>query len=264
MERPFEIQVLKPSQLSLDDYFERDLVELVSKGYGYSGDMAYLLEKTQEEYTADDKRMDIYLMMQDKRAIGSLCLLDWGPHQDRRGKPFWDKLRSDYPEVYAFLAVNKSAVDISGIVTHPDYRGLGVARRLVEYGIKRVNPNLVLAQTKTPAAVLTTSRSLGRLGYSTFLGGVDVTPIGTLVKRSTYKAVKDCYIKARGVEEGPGGVLLEDPELLLPDVPDVSSLPFRIQEAFQPIITAQKQIGSQFTAVLPLISIKNPTLTSFS
>ncbi len=251
------IRRFKPKDLTDADYKKLGLVELVTQGYGYQGSDNHLLEQTLAEYDGVDQeeRIDIFMALAGNRAVGSITVVNWSPSEPVRGQYFWSHLqRTDHELGEKALAHFPYAFEIIGIVTHPLARNNGIASRLLETAAVEFNPSFVLAQTKSPEAVITVSNSLLKLGYTTFFGDTEITEKPTAPHYSPH-TLREAHLAVRGYILDEAGLLYIDPDLLVPSIPDVSNFPDYIKAAFREVIKAQRRVVQSRTAVKSLLSI---------
>ncbi len=244
------IEILKrlPSELSNDDFQTFNLRELIIKGYDYSGDESFLNKVVRDEYTGDDEMRTIYLGLINKQAVGSLVMSLWLKDQ---ADPFHDSAKRENLNIYG----------MHGTVTHPDYRRLRVSRQLIEEFLKDKDPDVIVGRTKTPEAVLARANTVARFGYRTFYMHHEVTNSDVKTGETTiHKPFLDGYCSGREVVLDDMGVSYVSTRSLLPNVPDLAPFPEYIVAPFERIIKAQTKIGTEKTAVLPLLSIKSSLL----
>lgn len=258
--RDISIKRVKPKDLTDNDYQNLGLAELVAKGYGYSGTPKYLLEQAQVEYDGVDKedRFDIFLALANGKAVGSVSAIDWSASEPKRGKKFWEAIQKTDPALFERAKSVPHAFDVAGIVTHPDYRNRKIAKRLLWEAVIQLKPSFIVGQTKTPEAVMTRTNALNDAGFVTFYGDSAISQL--LIDTDVGKTVLNAYLFARNKTLDEHGLLYVDTTLLLPTVPDVSTFPAYVQDAFRSVIEGQQRIGDAKTAAKPLISVSKNLL----
>ena len=210
------------------------LSELVMKGYGFSGDENYTLAQFHEEYGKEDKIM--FFIKQENLVIASLVL---NPKPDILGK---------------------KVVNVSGIVVKHEHRGKGLASNLFKFAIETLKPDLFVGNTKSPSAVLARSSSLSKFGFVTYYGLSNVTSNVDVNISDKYLDFLNGYIQIKKVNHDSDFVYTVSIDLLPSNIPDTSTFPKYIENAFIPVVKKQVEIGSSFTAVMPLISIESSLL----
>ena len=232
------------------------LAELIYAGYDLrpNGTGENPLDAVKVEFNYDDKRTDIFLAREGERVIGSLTLIKWQDKEtDKRGHLFYPKLRELAPFLASRLVeINPMVCDVAGVVTHPDYRGTGIAKVLLKEAIRTLNPTIIGGQTKTVGAVMVRSR-LDALGYRTFYGSTEVTSSNPYPISQIHTSLYQAYSYAREVTEyEPEGLVHQYHGGIAPTIPDTTGYPLIIQTAFEPVIQAQRRIG-----------LDGPTVMSF-
>lgn len=263
MPQPIEVKKFKPSQVSRDLFIGLNLVDLITKGYGFEGNELESIIRAASELSESDERSAIYLAVQDGKAVGSLVTTKWTP-EDTYGKKFWSDLKQRNRSLYRRLSkLSPLGLNISGITTHPDFRRQGLTERLYKYVILDTNPSFVTGITKTPEAVVARANNLRRLGYRTFYGNTEVTPDKADFYTNVHEDLLDADIKARwdSLEETLDGSDVYYIQGWLPkDLPDTAGFPDYIQKAFESVTEAQKAAndkGDKKVAIKTLISVRN-------
>lgn len=263
---PIEIRHFKPAGLTPDDYQRFGLVDLVAQGYGYQGTDEQLLDQAQTEYDGIDQenRFDIFLALSGGRAVGSLSTIDWSPAEPNRGEPFWRRLGElNYRLSQRALDFSGRAFAIAGIVTHPEARDRKIAKRLLQTAVKSLHPAAVVSQTKTPAAVLARANALRELDYRTYYGIHEVTSGSEQLGLYAFVPAEltEAYLYARQDTMDEYGLMYQDAEFLLPEVPDTDGFPSYIQKAFKDVIKGQQRVSNTKTVTKPIISVHRTILT---
>lgn len=256
---------MKPAEIDRRLYDDLGLIELVALGYGYSGSYQHLLEEAQIEYDGVHKkdRFNIFFALAQGKAIGSLSTTNWSSTDEKRGKDFWGHLQTLDPQLWQRAgAFSFSAFEVGGIVTHPEWRKQKIARSLLQQAITDLLPTFVLGVTKSPAAVLTRANTLRELDYRTFYGDYEVTG-GSLEGLPPFSPITlvEAHLATRGQRLDKFGLRYVGTDLLLPTIPDVSTFPVYIKQAFASLLEGQTYAGETKTAVKPLISIACPVIT---
>jgi len=261
---PFQIVRYKPSDLKDEDYQRLGLVDLQRRGYGTLPNGQNGLDHVREEFGGDDARKDIFLATEDGKAISALILINWSEDQQKRGEPFWKKLRERAPEIAAKAqAYSTYACDIGGTVTLPEHRGRGLMKELIQKAQQELKPSVIVGRTKTVEAV--NSRVNTWKGMTSFYGRNNVTPGARANDADIAQALDASYFFARRPEEvvDEYGFCYVSSNVLPSTIPDVSQMPENIQVAFQSVINRQRQLNEaneETTALQPLISIVNEAL----
>lgn len=241
------------------------LARLILTGYDLrpDGRSTDPLEAVRYEFNHADERTDVFLAREGKEVAGALTLVKWRDTKtDKRGRLFYPKLRELAPQMAAHLIeYNPLVCDVAGVVTHPDYRGKGVAKLLLNEAIGILNPSIIGGQTKTVGAVMLCSR-LDSQGFRTFYGSTEVTSDNPHPISSAHLSIHEAYFYAR--EENthePEGLVHLYHGGIAPTIPDTSGYPSIIQKAFEPVIQAQIRIGLEGPTVMAfLLSIKEEIL----
>lgn len=207
--------------------------DLVMKGYGFRGDNDFARMQVEMEYASGEGLL--FLATLDRRVIASLVL--------KESDIF------NIPKSYG----------IHGVVLLPDYRGLGLGKRLFLEATHRLEPHIMAGSTKTPAEVMAQASGTRTGNMRTFYGYYEVTSPDSSGPTEIHSGILGKYYFKKHIL--PGDFVLKPPDILLPDLPDLSGYPLYIVEAFGPVLEKQIQIGDSLTAALPAISIHRSLLT---
>lgn len=243
---------IRKSSGSAIDYNQGHLINLISTGYGFSGDRETLVIQVQREYGNADF---VYFAVQDRIEQGSLSM---GLRLNREYDPFWKTLgllgRSFRQDAIACY--------IYGIVVHPSARREGVGSKLFTAVVGEFNPDIVFGQTNRPEVVSLRAKAFKEYGYRTFYGFCEVTPNFGFETEHEGRDFIYASFAAEGVEISPSGIYCVGEELLSSYFPKTDGFPQEIQRAFKPVQETQLSLGRQNTAVSALVSVKSPLLES--
>ncbi len=243
----FSITLVPSSEIDLTSVA---LLELMRDGYGFQDDYEYLLDQARQEYDGDYSLC--FFLYADEVIIGSLTASDGKLGNAKADLAnYWERL--DENSRNQLLTYSDQVVGINGIVILPQYQGLGLGQQLLTQMVEKLKPALIMGGTKTPSAVLARSRSLEKLGYRSFYGLAEVTPSQPQASTRIHFPFAKAHWATRSVTAE--GIYLKSPDILRPDVPNVSKVPSFIAEAFRPVIEAQLSVGDTQTAVTTLLSI---------
>ena len=118
--------------------------------------------------------------------------------------------------------------------------------------LEEVNPSIIVAQTKTPGAVMLHSTLDG---YRTFYGNAETTISESTGKTEAHVPVVEAYLYTYGrFAHYERGYVYSPNADLRPTIPDVRGYPEPIREAFVPVIRAQARPSR--TKMAPLLSIQ--------
>lgn len=256
------IEQLKPSDV-LGQITDIDctLAQLILSGYNLreGGRSDEALQAVKYEWDHADSRTDVFLAKEEERYIGSLTLISWHDRpDDKRGGLFFPKLRELDPAMAGRMtSVNPLVCDVAGVVVHPDYRGQGVASKLLDVAINQLSPAIIEGQTKTVGAVMARSK-LDRLGYRTFYGGVEVTASHPNPNSQEHLLLHQAMRFAREVDQThPEGLVHLYEGGIAPTIPNTGKYPPIIQTAFEPVIRTQQRVGLDGKTVMAfLLSVK--------
>lgn len=258
-----EVNKFKPSQIDIKLAVAIGLDELIPLGYGFEGVGASAGVRAMAEFEQEEDRAVVYVAKRDGRAVGEIVTTKWTP-EDSYGKKFWADLKRKNPSLYRRLyKLSPVGINISGITTHPDFRGQGLADWLYRYIVLEDKPSFFTGITKNPNAVIARAKILDRLGYRTFYGNTEVTPGKEDELTNVHQNLLDADEHARNdsLEEYEDGSDVFYIEGWLPKiVPDVSNFPTIIQKAFEKVIEAQKKANDRDpkkVAIKTLISIRD-------
>lgn len=260
------IEQAKPSDiLAKIEQGDRSISELILKGYDLKiNAQNNPVEAIEFEYNYTDKRGKVFLAIEESGdVVGTLTLLLWRDEPtDKRGHEFFSQLRVIDSAMAERLAdFNPLICDVAGVVVKPDYRGQGIAQKLLIEAISALNPALIIGQTKTIGAVIARSK-LDKYGYRTFYGEHEVTFSNPRGKSNKHLSLYQAYCSARGITNLSDGFVHEYTGGIAPTVPDVNGFPDHIAESFQPVVKAQNLMGSDGgTAMAVLMSVRNEVVT---
>lgn len=145
---------------------------------------------------------------------------------------------------------------LSEILVAPQFRRQGLARQLAEFGLKELKPDLLIGQTKNPAAVWGQAVTVTS-SHRTFFGDFEILPGDNLpISRLRRKGLQILFSLTIGTPPYKDDLYQVPPNHLPPEVPDVSRFDPSVQKAFANLIAAQEQVGDQTTLVKPLISVR--------
>src|SRR5690606_28733913 len=129
-----------------------ELVPLVTDGYGTEvPDPEDRIQKTIEEFDYPGRAI-VFLYRDPEKGIivGELTAIIWrNTEEDKRGK----LLRRDLSDQGIEITDANLAFDVGGVVVNPEYRGRGIAPKLIRSAVEDINPVMVVGQTKSPSAV---------------------------------------------------------------------------------------------------------------
>ncbi|HEU5432178.1 MAG TPA: hypothetical protein VFU81_10975 [Thermomicrobiales bacterium] len=243
-------------EFSPEDLENLGLLALSSQGYGYPMD-EHARTSAEEDFARADRDRFSLLALKDGKAVSAVSFGRWRNSQEStRGNAFWRLLRRRTPALARqALARSDEIYVMIGIVTLPDNRKNGIAKKLLQQGIREGKPSLVVGETKTPSAVVARAGALADLGYRTFYGTAEVTPGNERDASELAEHLAHVYAKTYNhpMEDFP--VIYTTTDVLLPTVPDASTFPPHIQAAFAGVRSSQQTIGDTKTAVMPLISV---------
>jgi GNAT superfamily N-acetyltransferase len=252
-------------EFSPDDLTTLGLLELVSQGYGYPMDEDARTSAEEDFARADRDRFSL-LALKDGKAVSAVSFGRWRMgHESKRGDAFWRLLGRQKPALARqALEFSDEAYVMIGIVTLPDYRKNGIAKRLLQQGIRDGTPSIVVGETKTPSAVVARASALAGLGYRTFYGAAEVTPGNECDTSELAEHLSLVYAKTfdNALEDFP--VIYTTTDVLLPNVPDASTFPPHIQAAFAGVRSSQQKAGDTKTAVMPLISVAGGIISNLT
>lgn len=259
-----EVDGILPSQ-AIEEIHQPNskLVRLVLAGYNLTDKAKQNpIEAASYDYNFPDNRAAVFIAKQGEDVVGSVTLILWRNNpSDKRGGKFWPKLQElDYPLAQRALKINPLACDIGGVVVLPELRGQHIGQSLLEKAVTQVNPSIIVGNTKTVEAVAL-RRKLVSLGYRTFYGSTEVTPGHEQTTTSDHKNVLRAYLHAKDYEDVlPEGDVFIYHGSIAPFTPNTEGFPPIIQEAFKPLVAAQKRLGEQATVMGPLIAIRREIL----
>jgi GNAT superfamily N-acetyltransferase len=260
--REFTIVRKASRDFSPDDFTNLGLLELVSQGYGYPMD-ENTRKSAEEDFARADRDRFSLLALKDGKAVSAVSFGRWrNGHESNRGNAFWRLLKRREPALaQRALDFSDEAYIMIGIVTLPGYRKNGIAKQLLQQGIREGKPSFVVGETKTPSAVVVRAGALAALGYRTFYGTAEVTPGSERDASELAEQLSRVYAKTydHPMEDFP--VIYTTTDVLLPDDPDVSTFPPHIQAAFARVRSSQQAVGDAKTAVMPLISVAGGILS---
>lgn len=246
---------LDSHDMSAAVYQQLGLVDLVAKGYGFSGDMAYLTYQADIEYGPEaGKRKTLYFLLNEEgKAVSSVTIVPYDTLTT--GRKFWGTLANKAPQVASQLkAQSETVANICGVVTLPEYKGNNLATQLMQYAVADTNPSVVVGHTKSPEAVAVRLKALSG-DFSIAYGGRLLTPEAEL--EEAHAALKKAYHAAENQKLSNRGVYHLSTDILPPHVPVVDAQKYPlIADAFERVILDQKALGDTKTAVLPLIAIR--------
>lgn len=235
-------------------------------------------ESAMLEYDAPDETTDVYLVWERRRLIGSLALqtlVSVSSYYDERSRLFWQEFRRQDHTLAERIHRSRGAVHmVAGIIVNPSQRGRGIATKMYEVALEREQPVAIVGQTKTPAAVMT-RRKLWDHGFLTYFGSARITPGYEQRNVSEHYALMAAFLSLcrDGAWLPEGKVHLGDTGIAS-TVPDVSTYPPIIQQAFAPLIQAQQRLhmerrleldpyGDQdekYTVMSPLVSVQKDVM----
>ena len=200
------------------------LPDLVVRGYGFP--IETTSQQFKYEYGEDGKLM--FFAIENGIVVASLVM-------------------SHKPNI-----LGKTTFGVSGIVTHPDHLNHGYAYKLLSHAVEKLQPELIVGQTKTPS-VLRLRQKLKE--YTTYYGQNNLI---TGEKDGTVIPYLNAYIATKcGIEPDGNYVYTVSIDTLPPTVPDVKCFSNLVQVAFTDVIEKQLELDTVATAVMPIISIKN-------
>lgn len=248
---------VKPSQIMESDYGRLGLLDLMREGYGFTEGLE---DQVKLEYEGDDEERDILFAFEGDKVIGSLTIDSL--HKPGEKDEFLGYIRQA-DETTANVCEPLLIGNIGGIVLHPSARGKGIAAKLLSTFIENFHPAIVVSQTKTPEYTATFSKTLAKYGFRTWYGNTEVTPEDSRYPEPfvSHGTINDAY--ARRKNRVPDQPYMVGPDVLPTYIPDVSRMSKAIQEAYRPVIAAQRkehidaveENRDAHTAVLPCIAI---------
>lgn len=262
------VEKYTPTNLLTDHSLTHLLIDLVLNGYTLLETQTYdPLQTITEEYEYPDSSSHVFVMRDEERIPGTVVILEWTKHspQTEESLRFWETLSQELTDTQLLQTLESlNILEVAGIVTSLKERNKGVGKGLFTSVIETFKPALVMGQTKNPAAALVRMKVFREAGYRTFLGEYELTNEG-IEKTTVQLPFMAAYAAAHnlGTPQPEGIIYPFDEYGITPDVPDVSTFPEYIQQAFLPIIEAQKRVGESTTIYAPLITIKADLLAHF-
>lgn len=240
------------------DITNPSLVELITKGYKFDPPVLtenFINWRGEVEYHSAGI---VYFAKLDNSEVASLSL-DTRPNTPT--DEFWVDLQARRP-----ITPNQNllAICMKGIVVHPSYRNMGIAKQLLRTMTNFYHPSVVLGQTKTHEAVAVRSKVLVEMGYRSFYGFCEVTPGCDYSKEGDGLDFIQAALVAQHFTSGQTvsdrGIYFVGPDILPSYVPDVRHSTPEIQRAFAPIVEAQNAVGVSKTAASVLVSVEKSAL----
>lgn len=246
-------------QLDQIDLMLPTLMRLVNEGYGFHGDDDYARMQVELEYRGEDKKaLFAYL---GGIEVGSLVITNAVP--EAKAPLFLELLDPQLQK--KILDSERPLLSVGGIVVLPELQGVklsggrSVAKGMIETFARDLDPIAVFGSTKNPMALLARYKTLTSLGYLSWYGHQPLQLLPEELKHSDSiaKQLMSAYWQSRQepISTDVDGVYFKSTDILPPNVPEIDDLPPEIQQAFQPIVTAQMERGSSETAVTTLLSI---------
>lgn len=209
--------------------------DLVMKGYGFEGDTEYRKRQFYIEY-GKSKDREILAVVDENIVVGSLVI----SKTDR------------------FL--EERSYGIHGMVVLPDYRKLGLGKKLFQLAIQKFSIDILSGSTKNPAAVAAIASGVRDPGMRTFYGMYEVTSGDNYGVTNDHFSYLESYLEKKESVDIDNPIYYKDTDILLPILPNLEGFNSYIIEAFSPIVEAQRKAGNETTAVMPIISIKEELL----
>lgn len=246
-------RILKPSEITDDMLISLGIVNLVKSGYELDLSDEELMKRVRLEMGNGNDAFRVLLMVDsEERAVGSLRMSKWTPDGgDSRGRLYWNALNRINPAHAA-----ERTHYVAGIVVDPAYQGSGIAKELLENTYKGdllgEVPDVVLAQSKSLAAIIRGGKIARTHGFRTFVGQHEITGQQLSKVGDNSDRLKAYYATSLGQQ----GDYLEVPRNMLnPALPSLATVPAYLQPAFAGLIDAQHNNQTK-TLQFPLISVK--------
>lgn len=258
-----------PSESEILAFAEKrpDVARLIALGFGHDINTINPHKLVEDQYAHGTGRTSVFIAEGDGKAIGSLDLILWkNDSLDKRGGPLRDYLYTVGHEFLDMEAVREQqilACDV-GVVVHPDYRGLSIARSLYQCALLSINPVIFFGQTKTAGAPVSRQRALGD-AYITYYGGLPIdetehapADLGGFLTDAYYHARADRAVRTSdesGVHYDPGSDVLGH-EI---DV-DLDKLPPNVKTVFKQIKETGRDRPAGHTTFAVLASVNKKFL----
>jgi GNAT superfamily N-acetyltransferase len=247
-----KINEYTPSEMREHVSRDADARGLILSGYDFTE--AALKEPTTAtlEFSMPDERGTVYVAQHEGRAVGSLSVVIWTPEANE-GRSFWSRLQElDPTHGQRAAEINPLAVNVWGMVVHPDMRKQGIGRQLYQRMVDDLNPSVIVGKTRTPGAVAARSRLSA---YRTFYGTYETTDETSAGLTRVHVPVVQAYHKAldRVADRQTLTFTVENSDLV-PTPPQLAGYPEHIRRAFVPVREAQAR-NPLIPVMAPLVSI---------
>ncbi|MFS8158610.1 MAG: GNAT family N-acetyltransferase [Candidatus Roizmanbacteria bacterium] len=211
--------------------------EVLMRGYGFEGDVDFANAQFTLEF-GDDPDAKITVVHEGNKIVASLVL-----HK----KPgFGDEIK---------------AFNMHGIAIMPEYKRRGLGSLLYETAIRENGAQVLVGSSKNPAAAAARARAAFKCDMRTFLGSYEITSETECGPSSDHLSLLEVYLGSKSTASDPVTFISHTtPDILMSDVPKVEGFAPCIQDAFAPLIHAQREFGDVKTATLPLLSIRRDLL----
>lgn len=267
--KTFEIKRFEASDIGSDIYTRPDVTSLMR---GYRLDTP-LEETSQSQLTIQPGReigKTIFAATLGQKWLGYISVEHFANRNGERPIAIRDDQRIEYlPFLNRLDPALRFAIDplinrvayICGISVMEDYKRMGIGSLLMREMVARLNPSIIMAQTKNPALVMTMLSEMSRLRYRTGLTDMEVTSDADPNDKVMAVYSKMYFDAYGGDNDLSWGVRFVEPTELSPYIPDplvLETLARRfplVWNIFQMLVMTQERLGKSKTVVMPIFSI---------